>query len=297
MGEKKIFNPEKNILIAEDDRSIRELLRDILHDENYNVSTAEDGREAIEKVKSETPDLVILDVKMPGIDGYEVCKRIREDSRLKKVPVIFLTVMKNTSDRIKGHKLGVDDYITKPVEPEEFIARVKSVLSRRDVYEEISMTDSLTGLYNINFYKKQIQWFFKMAKRNKRVFSIAVADVNGFKKINDEHGHKTGDYVLKKLADLLKKNLRESDVVVRYGGDEFVIIFPDLGSTQVRVVSDKIKEVVESEKFIYNNSGKAVPVSLSVGTATWDSESESPDKLFEKADKNMYEDKNKCNHS
>jgi len=286
-----ITDTETKILVVDDEQEGRRLIKSILKQANYNVLEAANGVEALEIMRNEHLDLVVLDVNMPKMDGYRVCQEVRADKFLRRLPIILLTVMDETLDKVRGHRLGIDDYMTKPVDPEEFLTRVASVLDRRRLYEEISMTDSLTGLYNINFYKNQIDVFFNMARRSGIVFSIAVIDINMFKLINDTYGHVAGDYVLTRLAEILKKTLRKSDIITRYGGDEFVVIFPDLNSSQMEIAVDKIKKAVASEDFTDERSGKKIPVSVSVGSATWRRDIKDPTELFDIADNKMYRDK------
>lgn len=286
-----ITDTETKILVVDDEQEGRRLIKSILKQANYNVLEAANGVEALEIMRNEHLDLVVLDVNMPKMDGYRVCQEVRADKFLRRLPIILLTVMDETLDKVRGHRLGIDDYMTKPVDPEEFLTRVASVLDRRRLYEEISMTDSLTGLYNINFYKNQIDVFFNMARRSGIVFSIAVIDINMFKLINDTYGHVAGDYVLTRLAEILKKTLRKSDIITRYGGDEFVVIFPDLNSSQMEIAVDKIKKAVASADFTDERSGKKIPVSVSVGSATWRRDIKDPTELFDIADNKMYRDK------
>ncbi len=288
------LHTDATILIVDDEKKGRHLIKSILKQANYSTLEASDGLEALSVMRSEHTDLVVLDIRMPRMDGYKVCQEMRSDESLKWIPVIMLTVMGDTLDRVRGHRLGIDDYMVKPVNPEEFLTRVSSVLKRRRMYEEISMKDSLTGLYNLNFYQKQLDIFAKMAKRTGAEFSIAVADIDGFKAINDTYGHTAGNDVLIEISRVMKNTLRESDIITRYGGDEFTVIFPDLAAPQAAIAVSKLKNAVSSEIFIDKRTRKRIPVTLSIGTATWTRDITDPNKLFDIADRNMYEEKKRA---
>ncbi len=279
------------ILVVDDEKDGRRLIKSILTQANYETKEAENGEEAVEKLRREKFDLLILDVQMPKMDGYQVCHEIRNDPLLKRIPVIMLTVMGDTLDRVRGHRLGIDDYITKPFDAEEFLARVDSVLSRRNVYEEMSMLDPLTKLYNLNYFKEQFESIFNLSRRNDNVFSLALIDIDKFKYINDTYGHLAGDYVLKHMAEIMTSTLRKTDIITRYGGDEFTIILPHLGPKQAKIALQKLEDAVEKETFTDQQSGETIDVTISWGISTFNKNYTDAAQMFEKADKNMYKDK------
>ncbi|MFC2061695.1 diguanylate cyclase [Elusimicrobiota bacterium] len=284
---------ETRILIVDDEKQSRDIIKGVLQHAHYVISEAADGEEALEMMRKEPPNLIILDIRMPKMDGYDVCYEVKSDNTLMNIPIIMLTVMGETIDKIRGIHLGIDDYIIKPFEPEEFLARVNAVLKRKEFYEEMAMTDSLTDLYNSYFFKNQLEIFFNMAKRTRQEFSLAVIDIDEFKSINDMYGHAVGDYVLKKISELMKNSFRKSDIITRYGGDEFAILLPKLDKDQAKIVVNKLLARLEVEEFIAPKSGKKFLVTVSVGTATWRGEINDAAELFDLADTNMYEDKKK----
>lgn len=279
------------IIITDDNEEILDLLGDILVKDGYEVVRATNGKEALEKVEEVFPNLIMLDITMPGMTGLEVKAHLNENSSTARIPVIFLTGKDTPEDKIEGLSLGVDDYITKPFHVRELLARVGSVLNRRKFYEEISMTDGLTGLRNVHFFNEQLSIFFSMAKRYKRDFSLAVIDVDDFKSINDTHGHMVGDFVLKKLAGILKKTLRKSDIITRYGGDEFTVILPEINEEQARRAMERVKEGIDGQKFPIEDTGKKISFSISAGIAAYNEDVGNKTRLFEAADADMYKDK------
>ncbi len=285
-------NSEK-ILVVDDHEGIRDLVKEILLYSGYEVQTASNGKDALQIVKEISPDLIILDIIMPDMDGMEVKSHLNENTRTASIPVIFLTWKDSINDKIKGLHLGIDDYITKPFHIEELKARVRSVLSRRKFYEEISMTDGLTGLYNVHYFKKEFSLFFNMAKRYGQIFSLAIIDVDKFKSINDNYTHAGGDFVLKTLAEIMKDTLRKSDIIVRYGGDEFVIILPGVDFSQARRAMERVKERIDGKEFYSPETAKNIPFSISVGISQYENKFENEAEMFEIADKNMYFEKSK----
>ena len=282
----------KKILVVDDHQGVRELVEEILVHSGYEVRTAKTGEEALSKIKDIAPDLIILDIMMPGMDGIEVKSKLNENTSTASIPVMFLTGLDSIPDKIKGLHLGIDDYITKPFHVEELRARVKSVLDRRKFYEEISMTDGLTGLYNVHYFKKEFSLFFNMAKRYNQVFSLAIVDVDKFKSINDEYTHTGGDFVLKTLSSTMRETMRKSDLIVRYGGDEFVVILPGSDGEQSKKAMERVKEKIEGKEFTCEDTGKKISFTISSGIATYDEKYENEAQMFEIADKNMYKEKN-----
>ena len=185
----------------------------------------------------------------------------------------------------------MEDYITKPFDSEELLARIEAALKRRALYEEIAMTDGLTGLYNARFFNKELSIFFQMAKRYNKDFSVVILDVNNLKAINDAHGHSTGDAVLKKVGDILKKSLRSSDIITRYGGDEFAVIMPESNENMAAMAIARIHVMIKDSLFVSEETGVKVFFSVSTGAAAYSDSFEKESQVFELADANMYKNK------
>jgi two-component system, cell cycle response regulator len=280
------------ILVADDEKEIRDLIDELLTSSGYHVIQADNGRDALELADKERPDLILLDVNMPEMEGTDVKARMNLNSALANIPVIFVTGNTDTEDKVGGFHLGIDDYITKPFSLKELLARVDATLSRRRYYEEISMTDGLTGLMNIHYFKKQFSLFFDLVKRHKEpVFSLAVIDIDDLKKINDTYGHGTGDFVLKDLATALKGSLRKTDIITRYGGDEFTVIFPRNTKMEAAQALERVCSEVDSGTCVPSAAGEGISFDISIGIAEFSDAFENPSEMFDKADSEMYKAK------
>lgn len=282
---------QKRILVVDDEIDLLKVLDKELSVAGYAVFQKSDGENIETAVKDITPDLIILDIAMPDVSGLEVKDRLSREPSTSTVPVIFLTARDDVSDRIQGYKVGADDYIVKPFNKEELLARIDAVLKRRQLYEKISMTDGLTGLYNVGFFKKQIVSTFNIAKRYKNKFSLAVIDIDEFKHINDTYGHMAGDLVLKKFSLVAARTLRESDVITRYGGDEFAVIMPETDNKQAVEAVNRLKANIGAQKITLPSGRGDITFSISAGVATFDDTIKDENVLFELADAGLYEDK------
>jgi diguanylate cyclase (GGDEF)-like protein len=284
---------KKKIYVVDDEQDIVFLLNKRLTVAGYDVESAHDGRGLLGKIKAAHPDLIILDVMLPGLDGFEIKKQLNEDMDTAHIPVIFLTAKQSVPDKLEGVHLGGEDYITKPFEHEELLARIAGILKRHQNFEEASMKDGLLGIYNVAFFKKEIAIFFDIARRYGTVFSLVVIDLDNFKSINDTYGHLAGDHALRKFCEVARQNLRKSDLLMRYGGDEFVVIMPETNEAQAVVAVRKLKECVEQTGLYPEDKKLDVVLSISAGIAQCDERCVSADELFQLADSRLYEDKKK----
>jgi two-component system, cell cycle response regulator len=280
------------VLVADDQKDIRDLVVGVLTEAGYEVVQAANGEDALHLAKTEAPDLILLDIKMPRMEGTAVKARMNENSSLANIPVIFVTGNISVEDKVKGFHLGIDDYITKPFSLKELLARVDAAISRRKYYEEISMTDGLTGLMNIHYFKKQFALFFDLAKRRETdIFSLAVMDIDNFKNINDVHGHSVGDFVLKKLSKVLTDSLRKTDVITRYGGDEFTVLFPQNSKGEAAEALKRARSAIEGKVFKDNDTGLSIGFAVSSGVSEFKSSFDNATQMFEAADQEMYREK------
>lgn len=216
------------VLIIDDDPNVVETLTDVLRSRGMEVFGALYGEEGIRLATEETPDVILLDSRMPGISGFDVCTRLKEEEHTSHLPIIFLTGKDIAEESIvRGLELGAYDYITKPYRVAELIARIR-VMARIKAAEErareLSVTDELTGLYNRRFLLQRLEEELSRARRYRLPLTCLLLDLDRFKRVNDDHGHQAGDRVLRRVAQLVRGECRKEDIVARYGGEEFVIV-------------------------------------------------------------------------
>lgn len=290
----------ETILIAEDDGNIAELVKIILEAKGYTTLWAKDGREALNRVQEKIPDLILLDVMMPKLNGYEVIKLLKENPEHQHIPVIFVTVKGETDNKVVGLRMGGHDYITKPFDLDELIARVEAALRIKGEHDhlrevnqrlaELSMTDPLTSLYNRRYLMERFHEEIERARRYKYPIACLMVDIDDFKSINDTFGHLEGDQVLQKIAQIMKNANRVVDILARYGGEEFLLILPqtDLGGAET--VGERIRKTVEEAALVLNDSNRKITVSIGA-SAFSTGKVASKEELLKLADESLYEAK------
>lgn len=280
------------VLLVDDIKANISILIKALRGE-YDIEHANDGESALRYVESSQPDLILLDIVMPGMDGYEVCKRLKADERTKNVPVIFITSKSDEKDEAKGLEFGAVDYITKPFSKPIVRARVKNHLimkKQRDLLENLSNLDGLTGIPNRRSFDRLFNAEWRRAVRSTLPLSLILMDIDFFKKFNDTYGHTAGDDCLKRVAQALDSSLkRPSDFVARYGGEEFVALLPETDSEGAVTMADKIRNSIESLDIEHSSSTTASTVTISQGVATAiPTRKTNPILMIEAADKALY---------
>jgi len=273
------------ILIVDDDTVTSKFYGTILRDAGMNVRLLSDPTQILSVMTDFRPELLLLDVYMPVCSGVELSHLIRQDNSYVDVPIVFLSSEADLDKQLEAVRAGADDFITKPVSPEYLISSLATRAERYRSLRALIMRDGLTSLLNHTAIKEQLASEILQAGRNGSHLALAMIDLDNFKQINDSYGHATGDQVLRTLARLLRQRLRRSDIVGRYGGEEFAIIFPDTTAStarkvldQVRVAFAKIRQHSEDIEFSVTFSGGVADLS-----ATTDA-----DQLFEVADSAMY---------
>lgn len=252
-----------------------ELLGLGLEARGYSVQTASSGREALDLVGECPPDLILLDVMMPDVDGLEVAKEIKANRDLGFIPIIMQTSLDTPADQIEGYDAGADDYITKPVNIAVLNARVRWLLRLKTTQDELkraneqlavmSRTDSLTGLDNRRHLEQRLAEMYELAVRLQEPMACVLCDLDHFKRVNDGYGHQTGDAVLRGVADILRNEAREVDRVGRYGGEEFMFLLPGTVLDAAVTFAERVRVSVERHTFTFN--GTSLEGTLSLGVA------------------------------
>jgi len=290
------------ILIADDDPVSSKILQKNLENWDYETVLARNGPAAWQALQDDSLRLAILDWMMPGMDGVEVCRKIRRRKRYKYTYIILLSAKDRKQDIIAGLSSGADDYMTKPVNFLELRARLKTgrriidledkLLFIQNQLKDLASRDSLTRIWNraeiIRFLSEELE----RGRREKKPTSVIMLDVDHFKKINDFYGHATGDQALLQVVSRLRRKVRRSDKIGRYGGDEIVVILPNCGPTEVRSVGERLRLAVGGRKI--KTEIDAVPVTISGGCATADAGgTPSPESLIKTADRALLAAKEK----
>ena len=249
-----------SVLIADDSLVIRAVVRAGLEDEGYRVTESIDGLAALEECRRNPPDVILLDVEMPGIDGFQVLHALKSDAELKDIPVVFLTSRSDIDDVVAGLRGGAHDYLKKPFEHVELLARVGSAvhvkklqdqLRQRNVeLDRMSRTDVLTGLYNRRHLDEELVRQQSEANRYHDPLCVLLLDIDHFKKINDTFGHPAGDLVLCRFADRLRAELRASDIAGRWGGEEFLIIMPRTDLQGALEVAERLRRATAASPLV-----------------------------------------------
>jgi two-component system, cell cycle response regulator len=296
--------PER-ILVVDDDPDIRRLLVRLLANGGYDVRAAADSDEALSAVQDPVPDLVLLDVSMPGRDGVEICREIQHLGLGSRTPpVIFLSALGTTRHRVDGLEAGGTDYIVKPFEPDEVRARVRAALrakALRDALAIQALTDPLTGLVNRRQLDSRLADLFALARRHGRSLACLMVDVDHFKRVNDTYGHSAGDAVLREVANRLRAQCRGVDVVARYGGEEFTVLLPETDGPGALVAAERIRAAIEAEPVLAWRSVKGplqpgmpateavtIPLTASLGVAALVPAMDRPEALYAAADAALY---------
>jgi len=260
------------VLIVDDNEDNLLLFQEYLEDNGFETVLANGGHQALSYLEENMVDVIVLDVQMPEMDGFETCRHVKSQERTKDIPVIFVTAKFQDVDHVAtGLYLGANDYLYKPVAEKELVARVAVMVRLKaadDEVRRISVTDELTGLYNRRFLRKRLEEEFSRARRDKSPLSVVLLDLDHFKVINDVHGHSVGDEVLCALGEVLQDGLRQGDVVGRWGGEEFMVILPNSDVAGARITAERLRQSVED--LALDSIKPSMKVTASFGIAVYD---------------------------
>ena len=281
------------ILLVDDDPISLELLAGILGDAHH-CPRAESGEEALAKLAGEElPDLVLLDLNLPDMNGFELCRRIKGDDRLSSIPIIFITATGSAENEVRGLNLGAVDFLTKPFSAAVVQARVKTHLrlkAQTEMLERMAWMDGLTSLPNRRRFDAALELEGRRAFREQIPLSVLIIDVDSFKAYNDNYGHGAGDECLRRVADALAGALlRPADLVARYGGEEFAVLMPNTDREGAVEVAERMREAVEGLRLAHEYSDAECTVTVSVGAVGGvPTRMEEVERLVTQADEELY---------
>ena len=296
------------ILFVEDSKTQAEAIKDFLERNGYEVVLAENGKTAIDVAKSTPVDIILLDLVLPDINGNEVCRWLKLNQDTKEIPIIMLTIKGSVPDKVTGLEAGADDYIPKPFDEIELNARIYACLRTKALQDELkrknrqlmellekveilASTDPLTELFNRRRFEIVLEQEFKRATRYNSPLACLMIDIDYFKKINDGHGHHTGDKVLQEIAEIIKTTVRETDVTARWGGEEFVVLLPQTEKDAALHSASRVRKAISAHKF---KSLTDKEITVSIGIASLPNPSiDTGEKLIDASDIPKYEAKRK----
>lgn len=285
------------ILVVDDDRLNRQSIAEILKPD-YQLILADNAERAMERALKHFPDLILLDIVMPSVNGFELFKKIKENPLIMHIPIIFLTALTLDAEEEAGLAMGAVDYITKPLRPPVLKARIKNHIQQirqRKELELLSMQDPLTGIANRRRFDTALNNEWMRCKRNQAPLSVAMIDVDNFKAYNDDFGHVEGDIALRSIAEaLVQCASRASDLCARFGGEEFALILPDTTEQQLAIISENCRHAVESLQNDHECCALNHKITVSIGGATMvPSDATEPAALLKKSDDRLYMAKQK----
>ncbi|HEV8376444.1 MAG TPA: diguanylate cyclase [Candidatus Polarisedimenticolia bacterium] len=271
------------ILIVDDDAESLELIWQWLALQGHDLLIARSGKEALEKIHGSPPDLILLDLKLPPPDGFEIARALKKDPATRTIPLIVMSVRRDVHSRVECLRIGVDDFVSKPFHWDELDATIQSALEKRQLYTaleeanqqlqaansqlmKLSVTDDRTRLYNDRYLRQRLSEEFKRSLRYGTALSIVLLDLDHFKKVNDRYGHDCGDAVLKQFGEILVENAREIDIVGRYGGEEFLIVLPNTDGIKAAIVGERVRKATED--FLFQAKDQIIRVTTSAGISS-----------------------------
>lgn len=298
---------DTRILVVDDVPDNVEILDARLSSRGYTVVTASTGEEALQRVTEQPPHLILLDVMMPGLDGHQVARRIKDDESLPFIPIILVTALNEAEDVVQGLESGADDYISKPYNFRELEARVRAMLrikflqdqldlKNRELEEanirlkKLSITDGLTELFNHRHVHELLHDEFERSLRTREPVAVVMMDLDRFKAVNDTYGHPTGDVILYETAQIIKETAREIDMPGRYGGEEFIAILPGTHEEPAAHFAERVRHAVESH--VFRDGSTEVRMTVSCGVASYPAPGvDAPEALLKAADAALYQAK------
>ncbi len=284
------------ILIVDDNPVVLRLLASMLAREGYQVVEADSGRKALDLLALTLPELILLDLDMPGVSGLDTCRSIKTNARTADIPIIFVTASNDKHDIVAGFAAGAQDYIVKPSTKEELLARVRTHLilchtqqelkASRARYRELSYLDDLTGFHNTRYLYKTLET--QLAKHPDQPLAVIFIDIDRFKRVVDAHGHLNGSRAIAELAEVIKPLLPERGFGVSYGGDEFVLVLPDCNRRTGAALAERIRQALAAHNFLADQ-GLDLRLTVSSGVAAYPEDASTMIDLLGNADQALFE--------
>ncbi|MUH01409.1 diguanylate cyclase [Scytonema sp. UIC 10036] len=303
-----LFHPEDCLILVVDDVSKNlQVIVEILQTKDYEATVASSGQQALERVKAAKPDLILLDLMMPEMNGLEVCEKLKADPEFAEIPIIFLTASTEQEHILQAFEKGAVDYVTKPFHAPELLARVRTHLELKYAREQLkkllheqkefiqelerlATIDPLTQVFNRRHLFALAEQELNRSQRYSSIFSVLILDIDHFKQINDIYGHAVGDRVLTSMAQTVLNCLRTVDFFGRFGGEEFVAFLPERDIDVAITVAERIRENLEKTAILVQE--QQIFITVSIGVASYNLADETVDVIIQRADKALYHAKN-----
>ena len=288
------------VLIVDDRASSAERLAQALAP-HHNVYVEPDAHEALFKAAEDNIDLIVVSLGLAGYDGLRLCSQIRSLERTRNLPILVITDLEDRQRVLRALEMGVNDCLTRPVDRNELLARVRTQLRQKRYADslrekvqqsiELALFDPLTGLNNRRFMENHLTTMLDNARVRRAPLTLMILDIDHFKRVNDTYGHECGDEVLKSFADRLRGIVRGGDLLCRLGGEEFVIVMPGVNVHAAARIAERARLAIQQEQFVIDRSGRMIPVTVSIGLAERDAEGDAGS-LYRRADRALYRAKN-----
>ena len=289
---------EKVLILAEDDQIASKLIMHYLEGSSYHIESFTNGMDTLTRAQQGDVDLILLDVLLPDMDGFEICQRLKEMPQTRNIQIVMVTGLKDMESKVRGIEIGADDFLVKPVNKEELLARVNALLRRKERFDRLSadyekalqsaITDQLTGLYNHAYFKQFLPLEIERSRRQHHPLTLLLFDIDDFKEYNDSLGHLEGDRILRELGLLIKDYVRKIDLAARYGGEEFAIVLAYTDTNGALATAERLRYAVETSSFAYKTLMPSKNLTISIGVASLQPEIGSIEELLDRADKALY---------
>jgi two-component system, cell cycle response regulator len=286
------------VLLVEDDEKDARLIQRQLQGQPYKVQVARTGEEAVSVAQQEQVDIILLDLLLPGMDGFGVLRLLKEKEETRNIQVVALTCLSDLETKVRGIETGVDDYLTKPVNIHELRVRMNALIKKKIYLDKLqwgyhaalqsAMTDKLTGLYNGDYFRHFMDQEIKRSSRHNYPVALLMIDINDFKQINDTRGPLAGDEVLKGIGALFRDNIREIDLGARFGGGEFAVVLPHVDRSTAVSVGRRLNHILEKHAFPAQDGEPGIKMTVSIGISVFPTDASSLEELTRNADNALH---------